>query len=134
METGDMQSRKELNMSAEQVSAYAGKVLRVDLTARKITVRLQVPTAHHMPLTTSHEPPDSFEERRIVLFDPLVELDLIAVEDEALELLAQVAHGAGQCQGLTDPLGPLPEPDRVEMRIANKMYFSFFLHTQFHFS
>jgi hypothetical protein len=55
---------------------------------------LHVPATHDLPLASAYQAPNPFKQRWIVLFDPLMELDLITIEYEVLELVAQVTHSA----------------------------------------
>jgi len=90
--------------------------------AGHVTVRLQEPAPHHVPAPLAYEPLDSPEQLRFKRLYPLVEQGLIVVEDEAIEGLAQVCRRAkcGDCFSST--LFPFPKPNRVDMRVAQKVH------------
>ena len=63
---------------------------------------------------------------RLVFLHPAVENRLVVVEDESVELLAQVGGGAESADRRRRALLPLPQPDRVEVRVADQVNGAFF--------
>ncbi len=68
-----------------------------------------------------HQPLDAREQGGLVFLDPLVEDDLIVVENKPGELLDQVGRAAKRGNRFCRALLPLPEPNRIEMSVADQV-------------
>ena len=58
---------------------------------------------------------------RLVLLSPAVEERLVVVEDEILVALAEIGAGAVYRKRLREPVLLVPQPDRVEVRVADEV-------------
>jgi hypothetical protein len=65
--------------------------------------------------------PDPAKQAWLVFFNPLVEQCFVMIEDEALELVAEIRGGAKGAQCSRETFGPLPQPDRINMSIRDKI-------------
>jgi predicted Rossmann fold flavoprotein len=74
------------------------------LSAGHIAIRLQVPSAHYMPLALFNQLLDSAEEFRLILFYPFIQDGLVVVEYKAVEFLAQVRRNTECRYGRRRPL------------------------------
>ena len=116
----DRRGRLDAELRAE-VAPPGQNLAHEGLARRHVAVRLQEPAPHDVPLALAHQPLDPREQRRLVLLHPLVEDRLVVVEDEAVELLAQVGRRAEGGDRLGGALLPLPQPDGIEMGLAHEM-------------
>ena len=86
-----------------------------------IAVRLDVPAAHDVPLAPLDQSANPPEQGGLVFLDPPVEDRLVVVEDESVELVAQVGGGAERGHSLSRAFLPFPQPDRIKMSVADKV-------------
>ncbi len=91
--------------------------------AGHIAVGLDEPTAQDGPAFFPDEPPDAAEQGRFVLLDPVVKERLVMGEHEIPPGLAESGGRAEGGQGFARPFRPFPEPDRIDMGVANEMDF-----------
>ncbi len=91
------------------------------LARRHVAIGLQVPAAHDVPFSFFDQALDAGKEFGFIFFDPLIEDDFVVVENEAGELLAQVCGGAEGGEHGGRALFPFPQPDRVEVGIADEV-------------
>ena len=74
-----------------------------------------------MPASVSYQVANAGEQLRIVLLDPVIEYGLVVVEDEARMCFAELSSDAEGRNRLREPILPVPQPDRVQMGIADQM-------------
>ena len=92
-----------------------------------VAVRLYPPAAYQFPSAFFYPLSDLLEHGRIVLLNPLVKSGAAAGENEFIVLLHPVQGGAEGCLGFLEALLPVPQPDRIQMRISDHVEF-FVLH------
>ena len=92
------------------------------LAAGHVAVGLQPPASGDVPAAGPHQLADALEERRLVLLHPAIQDGLVVAEDEAVEALAELRRAAEGGQGLGGPLLPLPQPDGIDVRIAEEVH------------
>jgi len=78
-----------------------------------------------MPPAGLHQFPDPAEKRRIVFLNPSVKQGLIVIEYKSVSRLAKISGNTKGGKGLGETFRPLPQPDRIDMRVAYEMKLSF---------
>jgi hypothetical protein len=105
------------------VVGLAGRQLpRHALGRREVAVRLDDHAADRLPAARADVGDDPLEECRVQALDLLVEPPAAACEDELRVLVQAVAGAAGGRQGRVRPVRPLPEPDGVQVRVADQVH------------
>ena len=89
--------------------------------AGHITVGLQIPAPHNMPFPFLHQLPDPCKKRRLHLFNPVINQRLIVVKNQPVILLAENSRHAERGNSRGNPLFHIPQPYRINMRIAYQM-------------
>ncbi|OPZ86172.1 MAG: hypothetical protein BWY76_01066 [bacterium ADurb.Bin429] len=90
--------------------------------AGKIAVRLNPPAAHQRPASAGDMRLDALQQRRVGLFDLPVAPRFAGGEDGLRIVIQQVAHRAAGIQHLVQPRLPWPQPDGVEVRVADQVH------------
>jgi hypothetical protein len=102
-----------------QVALAVEAVAHVRLAGGHVAVRLEPPAADHLPAAVGDPLADALEERRIGLAHPFEEDNRVAGEDEVGVLLHTVDRGLEGGAHLLVALGPLPQPHRIDVRVAD---------------
>ena len=89
------------------------------LSADQIAVRLEIPSAHDMPFSLFDKALDAAEQRGVVLLHPFVKQGFVVAEDEAVVFLAEIGGDAEGGKRFRDAFFDFPEPDDVDVRIAD---------------
>ena len=89
---------------------------------RNITVRLDPPSAAENPSSLMNSLSDFFKHRRIVLFNPFVELRRTGSKNKIIKFFHPI-----QCRPecsfiLLKPFLPVPQPNRIQMRTPDHMH------------
>ena len=64
---------------------------------------------------------EAFEKARVVLLNPLIQNGLIMIENKGVICFAQFRRRSEGGYRFGGAFLPIPQPDRVEVRIANQM-------------
>ena len=80
-----------------------------------------MPTAHYVPAAPAHQALDASEQGGFIFLDPAVEDGFVMVKNKTGELIAEIGGRAESADGLRRSLLPFPEPDWVEVRVADQM-------------
>ena len=89
------------------------------LAGGDVAVGLDPPAAGDLPAAFGDAVLDLLEHRGVVLLDPLVDGGGAGGEDELRRLGHPVQGGAEGGLGLLQTLWPLPEPDGIEVGVAD---------------
>jgi hypothetical protein len=104
----------------EEISLAHQGLADEGFASRQVAVRLYVPAAHDVPPALLHQSLDTAEQGGLVLLHPLVKNRLVVTKDELLELLTEPGGRAEGGERLSQAFLPHPQPDRVEVRIADQ--------------
>jgi len=88
----------------------------------QIAVWLDPPPVDDGPAPLRDEAPDAREQLRLQLLDPMVHEGFSSCEDEARMRLQQVDRRPAGPDGLGAALRPAPEPDGIQVRVADHVY------------
>ena len=102
-----------------QVALAVERLPHVRLAARDVAVGLDPPAADHLEAPLGDALADRLEQLGVALLDPLEVHDRVAGEDELRVLLHAVDRRLEGGAHLLVPLRPLPQPHRVDVRVAD---------------
>ena len=91
------------------------------LAGRHVAVRLQVPAPHDVPFSGLHQFLNPLKQRQIVLLNPLIEQSLVVIENKTVVILAEICRRMEGGEGRGNALLHVPEPDRVQMGVADEI-------------
>jgi hypothetical protein len=74
-----------------------------------------------VPLALFDEFLDAFKEGGFIFFDPLVKDDFVVIKDEAGEFFAEIGGDTESGNSFGGAFLPGPEPDRIEVCVANQV-------------
>ena len=94
---------------------------RKGLAAREIAVRLQIPAPDDHPTARRDMRFDPCEEFRPVVSHPAIEQGFVVVEDELGILVQKIGRGFEGGKRFCEPLFPIPDPDGVDVGLADQM-------------
>ena len=113
----------ELRARAECLFIIALAVERMPrerFAAGRVAVGLKPPAARDHPAALLNAAPDLLEHRRLVFLNPLIIARARAGEYEIVEFVHAVERRAERRLDLGEALLPAPQPDRIDMRVADK--------------
>jgi hypothetical protein len=102
-----------------QVPLAVERLAHERLAGRDVAVRLDPPAADDLEPAARDVLADPLEELRVALLHPLEEERRVAGEDEARVLVEPVDRGLEGRPHLLVALRPLPQPHRVDVRVAD---------------
>lgn len=112
--------RKPSECPATVVAAERDLLRETDFT-REVAIGLEIPAADDLPLTACDQFKDPPEKPRCEELDLLIDPRLAPGEDHVGVVLEQGADRFAGVDDLIQPGGPRPEPDRVDVRVADEM-------------
>ncbi|OQC08203.1 MAG: hypothetical protein BWX80_00559 [Candidatus Hydrogenedentes bacterium ADurb.Bin101] len=83
-----------------------------------ITVRLQVPPAHDVPLALLYQSLYTRKEGRFIFLDPFVQDSFVMIKDEAVIGFAEISGHAERGYGFRRAFFPFPKPAGIQMGVT----------------
>ena len=96
------------------------RVPRERFSTGRVAVGLKPPAARDHPASLPYAAPDLLEHRRLVFLNPLIIARARAGEYKILKFVHAVERRAERRLDLGEALLPAPQPDRIDMRVADK--------------
>ena len=105
----------------EEVALGDQRLADKGFAARDVAIGLDPPAADELPAALGDAFPDLLEHPGIDLLDPFVVRRRVAGEDELRVLVHPVQGGPEGRADLLVALLPLPQPDRIDVRVADQV-------------